>query len=126
MEISVSQAQGNVPVTVIKIDGRLDGQNYQELVSKAQELLNAGACDFLLDLSDLTFISSSGLVALCSVAMLARGENISNAAERSPHPAPSCMPRSQAPRNTSNYSTHVLRSHTCSTSWGLEPCLMCS
>ena len=82
MEISVSQAQGNVPVTVIKIDGRLDGQNYQELVSKAQELLNAGACDFLLDLSDLTFISSSGLVALCSVAMLARGENISNAAER--------------------------------------------
>src|SRR5512138_3367093 len=81
MEISVSQAQGKVPVTVMKIDGRLDGQNYQELIKKAQELFSAGACDFLLDLSDLTYISSSGLVALCSVAMLARGEKLPNAEE---------------------------------------------
>ncbi|HSB01847.1 MAG TPA: STAS domain-containing protein [Anaerolineales bacterium] len=78
MNISVSQVQGNVPITLIKLDGRLDGQNYQELVTKAQELYSAGACDFLLDLSDLTYISSSGLVALCSVAMLARGEKLPN------------------------------------------------
>ena len=74
MNISVSQAQGNVPVTVIKLDGQLDGQNYQELISKAQELHQAGARDFLLDLSDLTYISSAGLVALHSVALLAKGE----------------------------------------------------
>jgi anti-anti-sigma regulatory factor len=74
MNISVSQAQGNVPVTVIKLDGQLDGQNYQELINKAQELHSAGARDFLLDLSDLTYISSAGLVALHSVALLARGE----------------------------------------------------
>ncbi|HMB21833.1 MAG TPA: STAS domain-containing protein [Anaerolineales bacterium] len=86
MEISVSQAQGKVPVTVMKIDGRLDGQNYQELIKKAQELFSAGACDFLLDLTDLTFISSSGLVALCSVAMLARGEKLSEAAEGEAEP----------------------------------------
>ena len=76
MNISVSQAQGNVPVTVIKLDGQLDGQNYQELIAKAQELYNAGARDFLLDLSDLTYISSAGLVALHSVALLARGEEL--------------------------------------------------
>lgn len=74
MNISVSQAQGNVPVAVIKLDGQLDGQNYQELISKAQELYTAGARDFLLDLSDLTYISSAGLVALHSVALLSRGE----------------------------------------------------
>ena len=74
MNISVSQAQGNVPVTVIKLDGQLDGQSYQELISKAQELHQAGARDFLLDLSDLTYISSAGLVALHSLALLARGE----------------------------------------------------
>ena len=78
MNISTSQAQGKVPVTVIKIDGQLDGQNYQELIMKAQELYNAGVCDFLLDLSNLTYISSSGLVALCTVALLARGEKLSN------------------------------------------------
>lgn len=76
MNISVSQAQGKVPVTVIKLDGQLDGQNYQELISKAQELQQAGARDFLLDLSDLTYISSAGLVALHSVALLARGEEL--------------------------------------------------
>ena len=74
MNISTSQAQGNVPVTVIKLDGQLDGQNYQELITKGQELFTAGARDFLLDLSDLTYISSAGLVALHSLALLARGE----------------------------------------------------
>ena len=76
MNISVSQAEGRVPVTVLKLDGQLDGQNFQELIAKAQELHGAGARDFLLDLSDLTYISSAGLVALHSVALLARGEEI--------------------------------------------------
>jgi hypothetical protein len=76
MNISVSQAQGSVPVTVIKLDGQLDGQNYQELIAKAQELYEAGGRDFLLDLSDLTYISSAGLVAIHSVALLARGEEL--------------------------------------------------
>ena len=72
--MTVSEAQGNVPVTVIKIDGQLDGQNYQDLIAKSQELYKAGRRDFLLDLSDLTYISSAGLVALHSMALLARGE----------------------------------------------------
>ena len=74
--MSVSTAQGNVPVTVIKVDGQLDGQNYQDLIAKAQELYKAGTRDFLLDLSDLTYISSAGLVALHSMALLARGEEL--------------------------------------------------
>jgi ABC-type transporter Mla MlaB component len=76
MNISVSQAQGKVPVTVLKLDGQLDGQNYQELIAKAQELYSAGGRDFLLDLSNLTYISSAGLVALHSVALLVRGEEL--------------------------------------------------
>ena len=73
---SLAQAPGRVPVTVIKLDGQLDGQNYQELITKAQESYNAGARDFLLDLSDLTYISSAGLVALHSMALLTRGEEL--------------------------------------------------
>ena len=76
MNISVSQAQGKVPVSVIKLDGQLDGQNFQELISKAQELFRAGEREFLLDMSDLTYISSAGLVALHSVALLTRGEEL--------------------------------------------------
>ena len=76
MEISVSQQQGNVPVTVIKLDGQLDGQNYQDLIAKAQELYKAGARNFIIDLSDLTYTSSAGLVALHSVALLVKGEEL--------------------------------------------------
>ena len=79
MDIYVSQAQGNVPVTVLKLDGQLDGQNYQDLIAKAQELHTAGSRDFLLDLSDLTYISSAGLVALHSIALMLRGEEMPDA-----------------------------------------------
>lgn len=74
MNISISQASGKVPVTVIKLDGQLDGQTYQDLIGKAREAHGGGARDFLIDLSDLTYISSAGLVALHTVSLLARGE----------------------------------------------------
>ncbi len=74
MKISISQAQGRVPVTVIQLDGQMDGQNFQQLIDKAKELFDAGARDFLIDLSQLTYISSAGLVALHGVALLAGGE----------------------------------------------------
>ena len=74
MNISVSQVQGKVPVTIIKLDGQLDGQTYQGLITKVRELYDSGARDFLIDLSDLTYVSSAGLVALHTVALLVRGE----------------------------------------------------
>ena len=79
MNISVSRAQGLVAVAVIKLDGQLDGQSYQELIATTQDLYHAGARNFLLDLSGLTYISSAGLVALHSVALLARGEELPDA-----------------------------------------------
>lgn len=74
MNISVSQAQGSVPVTIIKLDGELDGQTYQSLIEKAREVYEGGTRNFLIDLRDLTYVSSAGLVALHTVALLARGE----------------------------------------------------
>lgn len=74
MNIQVSTEKGRAPITVLTIDGQLDGQNYQELVAKARELYEAGARDMLLDLSALTYISSAGLVALHTIALMLRGE----------------------------------------------------
>ncbi len=78
MNISVSQVQGKVAVTVVKLDGQLDGQTYQELINKAREAYAAGWRNFLIDMTDLSYISSAGLVALHSVALLARGEELPN------------------------------------------------
>ena len=74
MNISLSKAVGRVPVTIVRVEGQLDGQSYQQLIDKAKELYQAGGRDFLLDLGDLTYISSAGLVALHSIALLTRGE----------------------------------------------------
>lgn len=74
MEIVVSQEQGKVPVTVLKLIGQLDGQTYQNLIMKAREIFNGGAKNILLDLSDLTYISSAGLVSLHTIALMLQGE----------------------------------------------------
>jgi anti-anti-sigma regulatory factor len=74
MDINISQENGKVPVTVIKVSGQLDGQTYQSLIASAQEAVKSGTKNILLDLSDLTFISSAGLVSLHVIALLMRGE----------------------------------------------------
>ncbi len=78
MNILVSVVQGRVPVTILRPEGRLDGQSYQELIAKAAELHEAGARNILLDLTDVTYISSAGIVALHTIALMLRGEPLPN------------------------------------------------
>jgi anti-anti-sigma regulatory factor len=79
MELTISQEKARVPVAVMAVGGQLDGQTYQEAISKAQELYAAGTRDILLDLSNLTYISSAGLVALHTMALILRGEALPDA-----------------------------------------------
>ena len=74
MQIAVDQIQSRVPVTILAIHGDLDASNYEQVIAKAHELYAAGARYLLLDLSDMPFMGSSGVVALHSVALLMRGE----------------------------------------------------
>jgi anti-anti-sigma regulatory factor len=73
MKLTTSLAQGRVPVTILHVQGDLDASSYKELIDKGQEIYQAGARDVLLDLGDLSYISSSGLVALHTIALLLRG-----------------------------------------------------
>jgi len=74
MEITVYQAQGSVPVTVLQPHGDLDASNFRDLIATAKEAYDGGARDIILDLSDTPYMSSSGLVALHSIATMLRGE----------------------------------------------------
>ena len=74
MEITVSTQQGTVPITVVQPHGDVDASNYAQLVSKVESLQKDGAKDFILDLSDVPFMSSAGLVALHTIALMLRGE----------------------------------------------------
>jgi anti-anti-sigma regulatory factor len=74
MQITVSTQQGNVPVTIVQPHGDVDASNYAELVGKVESLHKDGAQDFLIDLSDVPYMSSAGLVALHNISILLRGE----------------------------------------------------
>ena len=76
MEITIFQEQGRVTVSVIHIAGHLDGQTYQILIAEARKVVEAGILNILLDLSDLTYISSAGLVSLHTIALMTRGEEL--------------------------------------------------
>jgi anti-anti-sigma factor len=76
MEIKVSQEQGRVTIAVIGLAGHLDGQTYQDLIAKARGAFESGAQHILLDLSELTYISSAGLVSLHTIALMTRGEDL--------------------------------------------------
>jgi anti-anti-sigma factor len=73
MELSVTHNQGNVPVTVLHVEGRVDGSNYEKLIAKAQELYESGVRDLLLDLRKVSFLSSAGMSALHRTAKLFHG-----------------------------------------------------
>ena len=61
-------------MTVMALSGELDASNYLRLVDDVRPLYTAGTRHLLLDLTDLTFISSSGLVSLYSILKVMQGE----------------------------------------------------
>ena len=74
LETTIEQATGRVPVTVIALDGELDASNFNDLISTARDLYDAGTRHVLLDLTNLRFMASSGLVALHSILRIVHGE----------------------------------------------------
>lgn len=76
MEITISQERGSAAVAVIHITGHLDGQSYMSLIAEARKVIEGGVTNILLDLSDLVYISSAGLVALHTIALMTRGEEL--------------------------------------------------
>jgi anti-anti-sigma regulatory factor len=64
MEISI--------IAVIQLQGALNGE---KLMAETQKLYDAGVRNLLLNMSELTFISSAGLSALHWIARLYRGED---------------------------------------------------
>lgn len=74
MAVNLEQAQSNPQVTILSIAGDLDASTYRQVIDKASEARDGGAKYLLIDMSEMDYMSSSGLVALHSIALLMRGE----------------------------------------------------
>jgi anti-anti-sigma regulatory factor len=73
MEISVSVEQAKEPIAVMRLKGNLDASNFVEVVTKAQEIYKKPARNLIIDLSEVPYISSAGLVAIHKIALLYSG-----------------------------------------------------
>jgi len=77
LSISTEQKQGRVPVTIFHLKGDLDGNTYEQLQKKADEVFQAGTRHLILDLSQVPFISSAGIRGLHYVFNLLRTDSVS-------------------------------------------------
>jgi anti-anti-sigma regulatory factor len=74
MNITAEQRTARVPMTILRLQGDLDGSNYLDLIAAAKTAQQTDTKGLLLDLTGVPYMSSAGLVALHSAVQLLRGE----------------------------------------------------
>ena len=74
LQTTVEHVEARVPITVVALDGELDASNFERLIEEVRGLYAAGDRTLLLDLSGLTFMASSGLVALHAIVLVMHGD----------------------------------------------------
>ena len=67
LNITTSQIQGPVPVTVLHLSGHLHGTTEHELLDRARQAQEDGSKYLLLDLSGLEVLTSAGLRAIHNI-----------------------------------------------------------
>ena len=73
LTIAVDHESARVPVAVMRLEGELDAASYLDLLASARQLIADGDGYLLLDLESLTYMGSSGLFVIHSMAMLLEG-----------------------------------------------------
>jgi len=71
--VNTTVDQSTPGVAVVALDGELDASNYRELIELGQSRYAAGDRRLVIDLAGLSYMSSSGIVALHSLALVFSG-----------------------------------------------------
>ena len=84
LNIMVGLEQGNVPVTVMRLEGDIDAATHKTLQDKAAELVEGGATHILLDLSGVAYMGSAGFRAIHAMTNMLNKEG-SSGLSKSPY-----------------------------------------
>ena len=66
-KFTISDVERRGDVAVVRVAGRLEIKSAQELLDKCREIRQAGARTLVLNLSDITFVASSGVGTLLAL-----------------------------------------------------------
>ena len=72
MDVTVSQAQGRVPVTIFHVAGAVTTN--QELEARAKAAYDGGTRNILIDLTEVPYMATAGLRALHTIFALLRAD----------------------------------------------------
>jgi anti-anti-sigma regulatory factor len=67
LNITASQIQGDVPVTILHLSGHLHGTTERDLLDRARQAQEDGSKYLLLDLSEVEVLTSAGLRAIHNI-----------------------------------------------------------
>ena len=84
LNIMVGHEQGNVPVTVLRVEGDIDAATHKDLQDKAAEVIEKGATHILLDLGGVDYMGSAGFRAIHAVSNMLSDEE-SSGLSKSPY-----------------------------------------
>ncbi|MFN8387593.1 MAG: STAS domain-containing protein [Anaerolineales bacterium] len=68
--INALQIQDKTSVTILQLDGKFDRATANQVVDRARQAREDGARNLLLDLSGVSMLTSSGLIAIQSIFKL--------------------------------------------------------
>ena len=74
LNVMVEHEQGAQSVAVIRLEGELDQSNFLDVINRARELREGGTRNVVLDLTELSYMGSSGVFALRSIAIVLSGD----------------------------------------------------
>jgi anti-anti-sigma regulatory factor len=72
--MDITSEQPTTDVAVIGLTGELDGSNFDQVIDAGRAARDGGARRIVIDMAGLTYMGSSGLVAIHSIALLLRGQ----------------------------------------------------
>lgn len=67
LNITSSQVQGDVPITILHLNGHLHGNTEKDLLDRARQAQEDGSKHLLLDLSQVEVLTSAGLRAIHNI-----------------------------------------------------------
>jgi len=68
--VQISQAQGRVPVTIFRLQDRINLGNFAELEERAKEAYDNGTRDLVMDLTQTVSLTSIGIRAIVIIHKL--------------------------------------------------------
>jgi anti-sigma B factor antagonist len=84
LNIMVGEAQSNVPVTILRLEGDIDAATQKALQDKATEVVAGGATHILLDMSGVNYMGSAGFRAIHALTNMLSSEE-SSTLSKSPY-----------------------------------------